>query len=277
MEKARKEKVRVEQQRKEFLAQKEKEAAEMRERIIEQKKKLEKEKEEQERQLAEDEKRLRAHEADLAKAELDQVEENLVDQVIEEEIEEFGESNIRSENEHDPALNQQPQLFNEEPLLRKSDRLYYTNEELEVALKPPLPKRDAWGEYGMPVILPSPDEKTKAEIDKGWERQGFNEYICDRISLHRQLGDKREKACREQRYRKPLPDNSVVIVFHNEAWCTLLRTVYSILHTTPKILLREIILVDDCSEIDKRPELGQKLEDYIRDEFDSVFGYGYVR
>ena len=45
--------------------------------------------------------------------------------------------------------------------------------------------------------------------------------------------------------RKPLPDNSIIIVFHNEAWCTLLRTIYSILHTTPKALLREIILVDD--------------------------------
>ena len=90
------------------------------------------------------------------------------------------------------------------------------------------------------MIVPNPDETAKAKIDQGWERQGFNEYVCDMISLHRQLGDRRENACRELKYQKPLPDNSVIIVFHNEAWCTLLRTIYSVLHTTPKVLLREV-------------------------------------
>ena len=82
MEKARKDKLRVEQQRKDFLAQKEQEAAEMREKIFEQKRQLEEEKRENEALLAQNEQKLRVHEAEMARAEIsDDIEENLVDQV----------------------------------------------------------------------------------------------------------------------------------------------------------------------------------------------------
>lgn len=55
--------------------------------------------------------------------------------------------------------------------------------------------------------------------------------------------------CREVKYDyENLPKTSVVIAFYNEAWSTLLRTVYSVLETSPDILLEEVILVDDYSD-----------------------------
>lgn len=55
--------------------------------------------------------------------------------------------------------------------------------------------------------------------------------------------------CKEKKYEYDhLPTTSVVIAFYNEAWSTLLRTVYSVLETSPDILLEEVILVDDYSD-----------------------------
>nr|XP_033771647.1 polypeptide N-acetylgalactosaminyltransferase 6-like isoform X3 [Geotrypetes seraphini] len=54
---------------------------------------------------------------------------------------------------------------------------------------------------------------------------------------------------------------SVIIIFHNEAFSTLLRTVYSVLATVPHILLHEIILVDDAST---NEDLKKTLDEYLR-------------
>ena len=61
--------------------------------------------------------------------------------------------------------------------------------------------------------------------------------------------------CLELKYSSNLPSASVVVIFHNEAWSTLLRTVHTVLARSPPDFLEEIILVDDNSNFDSYGEL----------------------
>ncbi len=61
----------------------------------------------------------------------------------------------------------------------------------------------------------------------------------------------RANRCKSIEYPNDLPSASVVIVFKNERWSPVLRTVYSVLNRSPKHLLKEVILVDDQSDIGK--------------------------
>nr|CAH7743700.1 unnamed protein product [Callosobruchus chinensis] len=90
----------------------------------------------------------------------------------------------------------------------------------------------------------------------------FNLLASDKIPLNRTLPDFRRKKCSGlfSDYRT-YPNTSIIIVFHNEAWSTLFRTVWSVIDRSPHELVEEIILVDDASE---RDFLKKPLEDYIK-------------
>lgn len=115
------------------------------------------------------------------------------------------------------------------------------------------------GEMGKAVVIPAESEKEMKELFK---INQFNLMASDMIALNRSLPDYRMSSCGRKTYPlENLPDTSIVIVFHNEAWSTLLRTVWSIILRSPRFLVKEIILVDDASE---RDFLGQPLVDYVK-------------
>ncbi|XP_017538822.1 polypeptide N-acetylgalactosaminyltransferase 6-like isoform X8 [Pygocentrus nattereri] len=130
---------------------------------------------------------------------------------------------------------------------------FYSPDELKPHFMRPMEDPDGPGANGRAFIPENMSPAEMREKQEGLVRNGFDQFVSDRISVHRSLGnDTRHPECVEQKFRHcpRLPDTSVIIVFHNEAWSTLLRTIYSILHTSPAILLREIILVDDASTQD---------------------------
>ncbi|XP_060246290.1 polypeptide N-acetylgalactosaminyltransferase 3 isoform X2 [Meriones unguiculatus] len=127
---------------------------------------------------------------------------------------------------------------------------YYTAAELKPVLDRPPQDSNAPGASGKPFKMPHLSPEEQKEKERGETKHCFNAFASDRISLHRDLGpDTRPPECIEQKFKRcpPLPTTSVIIVFHNEAWSTLLRTVHSVLYSSPAILLKEIILVDDAS------------------------------
>ncbi|KAK8396085.1 hypothetical protein O3P69_005295 [Scylla paramamosain] len=118
------------------------------------------------------------------------------------------------------------------------------------------------GEMGKPVVLPKDVEaQVKKKVDEGWKNNAFNQYVSDMISVHRSLPDPRDEWCKAPgRFLENLPETSVIVCFHNEAWSVLLRTVHSILDRSPPQYLKEIILVDDNSDM---PHLAKQLDDYM--------------
>jgi len=129
----------------------------------------------------------------------------------------------------------------------------------------PLPQkpRSGPGEGGKSHIL-RPDQRNEAS--QSVSEFGINMVASEEISLSRTIKDTRVPECKHWSYPENLPKVSVVIVFHNEGWSTLLRTVQSVIDRSPPQFLEEVLLVDDFS--DKGKQIGKFNEIEIIEEVD---------
>ncbi|XP_038113226.1 N-acetylgalactosaminyltransferase 6 [Culex quinquefasciatus] len=122
-------------------------------------------------------------------------------------------------------------------------------------------ERHGPGEHGKPLKLRDPgDIKLN---DKLYKENGYSAVVSDLIALNRSIPDIRHPQCRKKRYLQELPTVSVIIIFYNEHWSALLRTVYSVLNRSPPHLLKEIILVNDHST---KPFLWKPLQEFVESE-----------
>lgn len=98
--------------------------------------------------------------------------------------------------------------------------------------------------------------------EQSYATYGINVFLSDKISYNRTPPDVRNNLCSMAHYDiQSLPSASVVIIFLDEPYSALLRTVHSVLNTAPSILLKEIILVDDFSS---STDLKGKLSHYVK-------------
>ncbi|XP_055532854.1 N-acetylgalactosaminyltransferase 6-like [Wyeomyia smithii] len=106
-------------------------------------------------------------------------------------------------------------------------------------------ERQGPGEHGKPVKLQRPED---FQLNKKlYKENGYSAVISDKIAIDRAIPDIRHPQCHQKRYLRDLPNVSVIIIFYNEHWSTLLRTIYSVINRSPEHLLKEIILINDHS------------------------------
>lgn len=131
------------------------------------------------------------------------------------------------------------------------------------------------GENGVGVRISDPPPDIKERIDSGWKKHEFNEFLSDLISVNRTVPDPRAPYCtKDAKYLEHLPMTSVIVIFHNEAWSTLLRTVHSVINRSPDHLIKEIILVDDYSNMS---ELDINLKKYFTVYIKFLYFLGHLK
>lgn len=116
------------------------------------------------------------------------------------------------------------------------------------------------GDNGRAATLSDPAAKAIGE--RQLKKIALNEELSEHISYNRTLQDARNPLCRTQHVNLDgLPTTSIIVIFYNEPYSVLVRTVHSVLNTVDPRLLKEIILVDDSST---NAQLKEKLDYYIQ-------------
>jgi len=128
---------------------------------------------------------------------------------------------------------------------------------------PPLPKPGQIGYGGsgfwVDVKKMSPQEKKSHDAEtRKWQ---VNRLAAETVPLRRIIDHRMEECSRLSFNYNRLPTAGVVIIFNNELFAVLMRTVFSILDASPPELLTEVVIVDDASTADF---LGKPLDDYIQ-------------
>ncbi|XP_037945302.1 polypeptide N-acetylgalactosaminyltransferase 1 [Teleopsis dalmanni] len=114
------------------------------------------------------------------------------------------------------------------------------------------------GDDGKAVFLKG---EAKERGDEIYKKIALNEEVSETLSYNRTLHDGRHPDCKKQKFDlDALPTTSVIIIFYNEPYSVLVRTLHSTLNTCSSRVLKEIILVDDGST---NMELAGKLDYYI--------------
>ncbi|CAB0006391.1 unnamed protein product [Nesidiocoris tenuis] len=120
------------------------------------------------------------------------------------------------------------------------------------------------GDRGVSVELQGEEAREASRVMK---KEAFNLILSQKIPYNRTLNDVRHSDCKSIEYPEDLPTVSVIIIFTDERWSTLIRTVHSVLNMSPSRYLKEVILVDDFSAHD---ELKGKLDYYIETRFPKI-------
>lgn len=101
-----------------------------------------------------------------------------------------------------------------------------------------------YGDNGTAVQLSGAD-RLRGEQD--YETFATNVEASDQIPFNRPIPDVRVPWCRQQNFDDLRLTASVVIIAYNEALSLVLRTVHSVLRTSDRRWLKEVIVVDDGS------------------------------
>ena len=136
--------------------------------------------------------------------------------------------------------------------LNKSDSLVHKLKPKLIQPITPLPRDSKSDDDGLWLgelgVAKNEEELKSREV--GYDTFAFNTLVSSRIGLLRALPDTRHKQCNGLVYSNSLPSASVIICYYHEDLGVLLRTIHSVLERTPQNLLKEILIINDQSDID---------------------------